>query len=396
MRIKTERGYHARIITGLEEFEAFSGPWSELIKESGIHNISLAHAWLTTWLQHFPPQQLFVVLVYNEDKKLVGAAPLKISKSQRGFAHRLIRHVQFIGTDPSVYDWMKFIMLPGEDSEAIIEQIAAQLIAAQSQWDVLDLQFGMFPDELNLLSRFLSPHCYTRELTHTMSIPYISLPESLEAFEEATRKKGYKKDLKRMRNHMHRDFPDAEIRLEHLSPSEETDKVLEAFFERHTAYWRERGCRNNFSRYPGLEAFYKAAFNRMYIAGADLPHIQFSVLKLGEHVLSYEMGMWQGNGYLGHMTSYTPDFKKYRPGVLHIEAVLHHAIRNGGEYFEFGRGDEPYKMQWTKLHRELWNLTMIRTQQAKMLWQMDFWLKKLMNEKQAIRSLMPVLKLFTS
>ncbi len=354
--------YITQLIQSPEEFALLSAEWVVLLEKAGLSNISLTHPWLMTFIKHFPPLELFVITVRDHTGQLIGAAPLKISKVPRGLTNRIFRKVQFIGTDPDVYDWMQLICDQQANRTQFLQCIADAIRQYKPKWDIIDLRFCWERDDLETLVAFLSDRFPRFRIESTMSMPYYDLPESAEAYEDITRKRGFKKDLKRVKNHLERDFPEDQLALAFYAPSDNVDAHLAAFFESHIQYWQLRGVKSDFRRYPKLKSFYRDAYYHFY--EPDIRnHCQllFSGLSLGEKVLGYQMVFINGQNALGHIVTYNEQYKKYRPGILHFDALIADAITRGAKVFEFGRGDEPYKSQWAKTKQPLWNLEVYKT-----------------------------------
>lgn len=371
--------YQSRVVTTMAEFEALADEWALLLANADETNINMDYVWLKSWLELFPCQ-LFVVLVQNAEGKLVGAAPFKISKSPRGLARKLLRQLQFIGSEPDVYEWMKLVIVPTEDNEAVIREIARQCLAASHLWDTVDLRFCADETQLERLSHYLAPSTFAGDVTTSTAVLYLQLPETIEAYEEASRKRGYKRDLKRVHNHLKRDFPEHSLQLDFIPPSPQAREMMENFCRQHIAYWAGRGSNSDFKRFPNLMEFYLTLHNRFNPAGEAYGRAQFSILRIGNIPLGYQVVFVQKDSFIGHLVTYNAAYRKYRPGILHFEALIHHAIQSGAHWFEFGRGDESYKTQWTQETRPLWSLLIHKSRWTACLWHLDDILKKLLKK----------------
>jgi CelD/BcsL family acetyltransferase involved in cellulose biosynthesis len=369
--------YRARLITDLPEFEALDEQWDDFLRETGTHNLCLTHAWLTEWLRHFPPEQLMVIIITDEADRWVGVAPFMIRKSLTGLTHRLLKHVQFIGTHPTVYDWMKIVTHPQASESAILETIAEAM--RKTRWDVLDLMFIPDPRQLELLCQKLRMDKPSHAIRETMSIPYLPLPATEEEFAK-TRRKKTRLEVNRHCNRFEAEFGHPP-QLVFQSGVDEVDPNLARFFAGHIQYWAERGQKSDFQRFPNLYGFYKRMLAHAETAHDPTePKLLFSVLKIADYQLSYHLGFWQGNCYLSHITNFNQSFRSYSPGTIHMDKLVFETIRRGGVEFEMGRGDEPYKKMWAQGKKTLWSLRLFRNPMAKSLWQIDILLKRLMRK----------------
>lgn len=368
-------GLSIRVVDRLEDWMSMQADWDGFLSRCGVKNLCMTHVWLRTWLQHFPPQRLCILIAQNAQGQWQGVAPLQVTRSRKGLFQRALRQMQFIGTDPTVYDWMSIAICPKADPQAVLAAMARTVDEARD-WDVLDLQFGPERDSLDELARQLG-HGPEQTVRSDMSIPYTPLPDSEEAYMQVRRKKT-RLEVNRHCNRFVRQFGTAPELVFHAGDAT-TDAMLDHFAQGHITYWRQRGCNSDFNRYPALIDFYRDLVCAPDTqAGCDAtPQLRFSVLHLGELQLSYHLGFWQGNSYLSHLTHFNQGFREYSPGTIHMDALVFDTVRRGGVEFEFGRGDEPYKKMWATDKKPLWSLRLFRHPWAARLWQLDAWLKQI-------------------
>lgn len=366
--------YQAFVIDAPAQFHALKAEWDEFVRQCGVHNLCMTHGWLMTWLDHFPPERLFVIIITDASGRWVGVAPLQIRKGAHGLTHRILRHVQWVGDHPTVYDWMKCIVHPEADEKAIIDLVASEI--QRAHWDVLDLRFVSCKHQLTLLCQALRQPVHTA-VRETMPIPYLPLPAT-EAEYEKIRPKKTRLEVNRHCNRFNKEFG-APLHLEFQPATEASFAILNRFFHGHIKYWSEKGSKSDFERFPHLFDFYKNVLKESESRPDDpaKPRLLFSVLKMNDYQLSYHLGFWQGNGYLSHITHFNQGFREYSPGVIHMDKLIIDTLRRGGGEFEMGRGDEPYKARWTRQKKSLWNLRVFRNPLSRGAWQMDIALKKL-------------------
>jgi CelD/BcsL family acetyltransferase involved in cellulose biosynthesis len=371
-----EAVYQGVVIREVESFRTLQAEWDTLLGITGEANMSLEHRWLLSWLENFSPSQLCVILVKDSQGNLVGAAPLKISRSPSGAARRLLRQLQFIGSDPCVYDWTKILIHPGANETEVLSEVARQILGMSSEWDVLDLRFCSDLRQLEKLSGFLSPACHELTVTPTMSMPFLKLPRPAEGYEALKPARKFVKDLQRVRNGLERDFPGLPLALVFVDGSPQNAAVLDEFFDDHIAYWASRGSRSDLQRFPKLRQFYQSIFSKDPSVTEVDGHVIFSMLKLGDEILSTHFGFFKGNGYLGHLSTYNAAYKKYRPGVLHMDALIRRMIDREAQRFDFGRGDESYKSSWAQSTMPLFQLIAFSNPWSAFQWRLDDHLKQ--------------------
>ncbi len=370
--------YTVSVIDSLPEFGAIAFIWDNLLQRCGIEYISLYHRWLSLWLEIFNPRGVFILLVRDEIGDLIAAAPFCISRNPSGLFSRLLRRVQFIGTHPEVYDAMRVIIHPRADADRVLFHLAEALRQHQHRWDVLDWRYMDEADQLHRLLEALQPGLHHYAISQPMSIPYIQLPEIWQN-PPPYRKKKYQSDLNRISNHLQRDYQISQPRLVVHSPGPSGDAIVSTFLKAHQAYWLDRGCRSEYARHHQLMGFYQGIYHRFsdHPSRGSLatPIFELSTLELGGEPISYHFDIQTPQGCMGYLSCYEPEARKYRPGHLHIEALIERTHHRGGRRFEFGRGDESYKNQWHVARKPLWNLLAFAHPFARRLWQLDARLK---------------------
>lgn len=377
---QAEMPYQTTLITSVQEFEKIQAPWDAFLAEMGIENFCLGHQWLSTCLKHFPPEQLLILIVKDTTGRWLGVAPLQINPGKTGYTHRLLKHVQFIGTQPTMFDWMTFPILQEVDELAVLQQMATVL--KSFHWDVMELFFmPNHPQAEKLCQAFKqSPASSIKE---TMPIPYLPITENAVDYAKNRRKKT-RLDVNRFHNRILKMYQEPPV-LEFLDDSPETATLLHYFFDGHIHYWGQRGVKSEFKRFPQLYQFYLDLLaknpsidaSRRDELPTQTPQLLFSIFKIKGEPVCFQLGFWQGSRYLSHITHYEESFKHCSPGTLHMDALIFKTIEAQGQAFEFGRGDEPYKKFWTEHKKPLWNLRMFRSPVSWAIWQIDSMLKRL-------------------
>jgi CelD/BcsL family acetyltransferase involved in cellulose biosynthesis len=365
------------VIRSLAEWLPLKSQWNGFLQQAGIQNLCMTHGWLTTWLQHFPADELLILIVKDDHQRWLGAAPFKISRGSHGLAQKQLRHLQCIGSQPYVYDWMKVAILPSEDEAPILQAMSA--VIQTEQWDLIDLRYMIDKQQAEILCEALQPGQTETAIVSKTAMPYVTLPDSVSDYEK-TRRKKTRLEVNRHCNRFAKEFGHPPT-LEFQPANEATNATLTRFANAHIKYWFERGQKSDFQRFPNLMPFYKdmLAYSD-FQAQPDEPRLLFSVLMMNDFQLSYHLGFWQGDRYLSHLTNFNQGFRSYSPGTIHMDKLVFNTIERGGQIFEFGRGDEPYKHMWTKEKIPLWNLRLFRNPLSKALYEFDNQIKKLIGK----------------
>ncbi len=359
-------GYRGRVIRRFSRFLELAEEWNDLVAHSGEVMITIEHGWLHAWLKNFSgSDDLFVVTVRNAKGELAAAAPFRIRRAPSGLNRRLLRHLQFIGTEPCLYDEMKIIIRQGEDEGRILRLVAEQLGKSRHCWDVLDLRYVPDRSQSEALLYHLRSTTFRGEVIPTMSCPFMNLPESLAVYEKL-----YPSNMKKLRQQLKlvaKAGYEPPV-MEMIRSPLEISYHLEIMAQWHSAYWEERGSRSNFERFPRLRNFYS---DLLILYAGERPKVRFFVLKLKDDVLAYDIGLQRINGYLGHLGAYNREFSRFSPGFLLDEMLLQYGITQGDRCYYLGRGNEPHKARWQNDEQPLWNLLAFSSPLAWQMWRMD-------------------------
>ncbi len=370
--------YQTHVIRTLAEFNDLEPQWDEFAARCGVHSLCLTHHWMKTWISHFQPDSLSVIIVTDEAGNWQGVAPFQLNYCKKtGLFQRLLMQVQFIGTHPTLFDSMEMLILPESNGNDVIQEIASTL--KKIRWDVLNLLFCASHWQLETLCAALDQSPSPRLIQETMTVPYVNLPDSVETFAKNRRKKT-RLEVNRFTNKVVQAFGQAP-ELIYQEDAAACEPLLNEFIEGHIEYWKERTIKSDFSRYEQLGQFYKAMLKHgETLLDANAPRLQFSTFHFDNQVTSYQLGFLQANAYVSHVTHYSHEHSSYSPGTLHMDALVFDKVNKGVPCFEFGLGDIPYKRFWAEEKRPLWNLRLYRHPVAHLLWSTDTALKKLLKK----------------
>jgi len=359
-----------------EDIAACADEWQQLLTNCQQDSLFLATSWMEAWAARYAVKQLFFITVRDANNHLVSMAPLQISLGRRGLFRRTVRSLQFMGTEPDVYDWMTLPLHPSlseAQRQQALELIAGQIRRHKNQWDILDIRYCTDLPILESLQTLLKPITQKATVAISMPMPKMPLPNTVEGY-HASRKRRLRKALTNATHKLHNDHAKQDFEFVVVPPGAETDAAIAGFFERHAAYWKARGIKTDAVRFPGLEKFYQAAAREQEAANSLHSHnhnrcrFVVSHLMLNNQIVSAHLGTWQGDAgnkrYLAHMCNYDVSFSRYRPGMIHFNALVEYAIQQGANTFDFGRGDEPYKAYWTEDKTTTWTLTLAQSRLA--------------------------------
>jgi CelD/BcsL family acetyltransferase involved in cellulose biosynthesis len=90
-------------------------------------------------------------------------------------------------------------------------------------------------------------------------------------------------------------------------------------------------------------------FKKLHERGA----IVCSSFSAGDTLLAVHLGGMVQNRHYWWLPTYDPEYARYSPGRLMLEAILEESYRQGHAEFDFLVGDEPYKWHYATHNREI-------------------------------------------
>jgi CelD/BcsL family acetyltransferase involved in cellulose biosynthesis len=375
--------------------------WEDLLRRARAETLCLSIPWLDTWLQVFPPAQLFVLTVRDDAGHLVAAAPWQIAYNRRGALQRTLPTLQWIGCDPDVVDWAGIPMdasLPETARITIGNQLAHFAWQHRHLWQRLRLRYALDGSLLQVLAHWFERQgCQAVRLGPDQEIPLLALPDNIQTYRQEVIARQLRRALNNARNRLRRSYPDTpEFTLRVASTLAEEQAMLAQFVPRYRAYWQQRGEPSDFDRYGALETFYQRLLSdvneQAARAGQPRPVVMSGVVIDGQWA-SLHVGSWsnpsqaqaavaglssdEALGYMCHMCSYDVAYSDFRPGLVHFDLIVEHAMARRAGVFEFGRGGQDYKKFWTKATRATWQLDVLAGRWSRLANRVDSGLQQL-------------------
>ena len=164
--------------------------------------------------------------------------------------------------------------------------------------------------------------------------PFIDLSRhpSFEAF-MASRSGNLRQGLKRKQRHL-ADLGAVQFKV--YAPEQATHALdsLSEFRKNHEIRWPRA------YRAPGL-------FENLIKHTLPSGLLHLSTIECGGRVASWHFGFVHNNRFYWYVPAYSKDFSRFSPGLLHIARLIEECYRLGVTTFDFLRGDERYKYEWT-------------------------------------------------
>jgi CelD/BcsL family acetyltransferase involved in cellulose biosynthesis len=172
------------------------------------------------------------------------------------------------------------------------------------------------------------------------SAPFIELA-GFASYEDlvATRSRNLRQGLRRKRRRFEEE---AGGRFRVFGPSEvpQARECLPRFRLAHEAKWPLA------YRAPGF-------FERLVGDLLPLGLLHFSTLEAGGQPISWHLGFLHRACLYWYVPVYDAAWERFSPGQIHLAALVEEAVKRGCRTFDFLRGEERYKYEWTAANRGL-------------------------------------------
>ena len=348
-------GLRTEICTDTMAFERLGPEWDDLLDRSRSRSVFLSWGWLYPWWTQFgTSRELRLVVVRDSADRLVGLAPLLLGREGILGSLRVIR---FLGTEAVSSDYLDFIVDPTRESE-VVAAIWEALTSNSSSWDWIRLT-DLLDDSLALgpVRALAEAQGFASDIVTGQTCPFLALPATREEYWKALRP-----NLRRKVRY-----------LEPVGPVFETTEAatdlptaLEEFYRLHGARWGSKGLTGNFHD-PRVREFH----NRVATHLAPRGRMRLYWLRVGGRGFAVLYAL----DYKGVVSDYQTGFEpsspdpsvpatKYSPGVVLIARCLEDAIDRRSTEFDFLRGPEPYKFQFTSTYRRTFEMTLVGPRNA--------------------------------
>lgn len=316
-------------ITRRVDMPSVKDRWDRLSQRCGTTAPYLRYEWYCSALETVDRDKNPLLIFFRQNNEDVGLAPFVCSREQGPL--RFLHKIGFISNPFTPYQGI----LHTTGFKCIFTRLMQFLRHEFGNCFVLNLnEMRLESHELQAIDELsVQGDLFLCHMQEKAGSRYLLLKES---FEESfgSLAKHTQRELRRKVNRISRL---GKIRLSRILGREHVDRHLEKFFEIYARTWK--------GAEPHPEFYFRMC--REFEQGGQL---RFYVLTLNDKPVAYLISILSGDTIYGIKTTYDPSFSAYSPGVVLFYKVIEDlfAIAQIRE-FDFGRGDEQFKREWTSL-----------------------------------------------
>jgi CelD/BcsL family acetyltransferase involved in cellulose biosynthesis len=347
-------------------FEALAGEWNALLERAHHRSVFLRHAWMSAWWERIgaATRELFVLLARDADGRLAGVLPLCRQVHGRGPLAR--RALHFLGSWPEAPEHLDAIVR-AEGAPAIVEALIGALGSMRGEFDAVELLDLAEPSLLRpALERLSAERGHAHRTWMWQECPYIGLAGTFDKYlMTLTQKHRYKVRLfgKRL-------AAAHKVELEVAAEPAQVKPALEEMFRLHAMRWTLKTDDVSGFDDPAVHAFHRLAAERLAAAGA----IRLFLLRCDGKAVAACYCLVDGGRMSFFQPGFDPEFRKLHVGKVLLARVIEYCYQHRLAEFDFLRGTEDYKFDWTQHKRPTLACHVALTASAKWAhWSSDAW-----------------------
>lgn len=329
-----------REVSNFSDFIGLKDKWNELLQRSN-HDIFSTWEWLSIWWRHFGNNKSLIILLAEENSKLIGIAPLMYSVHTMFGLRRGI--IEFIGTGRPTYS--NFIISNAHDK--CIQKFFEYLNNLPEKWNSAELDD--LPEDRNSLFGLNKIVDSVRPGKRCL---FIRLPNSSDAFLSTIKRKDRKEFRRNSRRLQEGGF---KVHLTDYSETHQITKGMNSLFSLHQKRWKAKGFSGKFSD-PNFRSFCLDVAKCFSEEG----WLGLYCLELSGKPVASLYGFKYKSKYYAHITGMDPIYRAYGVGNLLFLNVIDRCIQDGMIEFDFMWGMDTYKKQWNPASKWTYKATVPR------------------------------------
>lgn len=320
-------------IEDLRQFASLEPAWNTLVRRSATGTCHSTFEWLYTWWKHFGSGRRLFLVTACENGTLAGIAPFFVDARIPG-----AECLHFLGQGLS--DYADLVVPCGRQDVA--EALLHALLQRQAEWKAVDLEEvpadSPYQMQLERLAKTVDADaCWVP----TVRCPYLPIEGTWDAFFRS-RGGGFRHNIQNKLNRCRRDG----VPLRYVDRMSVTNTFIDEIVDLSARRQKTDGHRSPFLNHPDQE-FLREVLPLM----GDRGMLRISEVRIGNSLGGFALAFcWQRTMYDWN-TQYDPGYATYSLGRIALVHLAKRAFEEGYAEFDFMRGEEEYKFQWTSLAR---------------------------------------------
>ncbi len=322
--------------------------WDALLDASAAGPFN-AWEWLYPWCRRIAGERKpFVLQARDRVGALVGLLPLGFEV--QWVLGRPIRRLAFLGETHVGSDYLDVVARRGREEE-VARVFAGVLWELRDQWDVLELS-DLREDSVTVrvLRETFEREKVPVELTPRYVCPYETLGRG-ETFDDFLRRTSRRDNFLRRKKWLEKQEG---YRIEKTEAPGALAGPLTDFFRLHAMRWESDGGSQGI-RGSGVEAFHRDATQLL----AERGRLRLYTMKVGGQAVASVYGLVHRDSFIDFQSGYDPEWRNRSVGLVLVGETFKDALESGLTDYDFLRGTETYKSDWTTKQRHTVSLRVL-------------------------------------
>ncbi|MEN8908362.1 MAG: GNAT family N-acetyltransferase [Clostridiales bacterium] len=329
--------YNIIRVTDPKNWISLESEWDTLLEKCPDSSTFLTYTWLKTWWDTFSNNELFIILIYN-DNKLEFIAPLyKVIENS-------LKKIKFISSKDS--DYLNFIIDPNCNINKVVN-LFIKYLKKYKDWNIADFHnipesSFFYKDIEQIFKKKFFITCPKIQNKCYYINNFDNKKNLIDNFSKTFLKR-VKKTSKKLGDY------------EFVNINENIDEVLETFFKLHKKRWTTKTSLSRFENKYDRDYFTKITKelfkqNKMIFAG----------LKKDGKFIAFHWNIISSNKIYCYIHIFDSDYVKLSIGSLLMYELFDRF--SGKEYTEYDllRGGEHYKNHITNEYRNNMRITIVK------------------------------------
>ena len=323
-------------VTSLNELSDYRDGWEELRRESG-GSVFTSYLLTSLRLEHYHETVSPNILLVEDHGDISGIAPFALSRDEiMGFP---IETLTFVGRDNGRPSYSSLGPLVDLSVDGVIDCLAKGMRSLD--WNVLRAR--------DMESDLGSRHFIERMEREFKGKEYVSSIGALCTFSEKEDvSEGFDRKFRReILSTIRRLELENRLKIRSTSSSDEAERAMRVYIRQHIDRWQSRGG-SRFQILANAEFIVKMA-----VAAQENGIGTVHEVLIDDQVAGQTFVLFDGKVARAYLTGMDDSFAKYRPGRLTMYFAMADAHQRGYTVWDFGRGDDDYKMHFGAKPRPL-------------------------------------------
>lgn len=318
-----------------DDFYALEPTWRQLFDRNREHSVFLCWEWMSNWWGHFGGSREFRVLCAFEEGAPRFIAPFQV-ETGRIFGRPYLSIWSCLGANSvACSDHLGFLRDPSVD-EADCGHLMDEIWSCGGDRAVFRLTDLQAEDSVlaGILAWGQAKGLCIAAAPDTLC-PLRELPPSWDEF-MARLSGNFRGQIRKSWRQVQ-----ARFHVEQISEPEPLRLAMRELVRLNAQRMAETGRHSSLTT-PPMVSFLESVAVAMTAAGKGW----FDVIRHESGLVGAAFHLVEGSTVYYYQGGFDPQYASYRPSTVLFAQAMKRAIENGFRYFDFLRGDEPYKYRW--------------------------------------------------